>query len=141
MSDEAVDVGRALDRLAAIAADIETSLDAIRSDIARVATVDERAEQKEAFDLHRAMARDPRPRRLTAAMMICSVPGMPQLFTPIPPEFWGVDGEEAEICCPCGATPRVAQGGLIGCECERYFIWTRNEVMVANGPGGIGGAE
>jgi hypothetical protein len=94
--------------------------------------------QESALELRRLLARDPRPVKMSGAKLVCAIPGLAQRFKPIPDEFWIVDGDETEVSCPCGESPRMAMGGMIVCKCERAFVRTRNRVMVANSPDGAG---
>jgi hypothetical protein len=55
-----------------------------------------------------------------------------QFLTRIPPEFWTlVEEGVAEVCCPCGHSPRVPYAIPTACECNRWFLYEGRGVRVA----------
>lgn len=90
-------------------------------------------------DLHRRVI----PHQLSAVTFSHAVlPGFLAQFTGrVPDEFYSLDRDEddddpmAVIACPCGGTPSVPVGQIRGCDCERVFIYTGREVLVAKGDG------
>jgi hypothetical protein len=55
----------------------------------------------------------------------------------VPDEMVALDRDDeggllAEVACICGATPRVPEGRIVGCEgCARVFSYTGSRVIVA----------
>lgn len=57
----------------------------------------------------------------------------------IPGSAWAVDvGEHgasvAVVACPCGVEPHVEIGCVGSCECERYYFFAVDKVLVFNSP-------
>jgi hypothetical protein len=61
------------------------------------------------------------------------VPGLAAQFqTVVPGEFWiMVEDHEADISCPCGATPRCRFNGITECACPRLYAYLGSDVYVA----------
>src|SRR4051812_37320745 len=82
----------------------------------------------------------PQP-RILGAIGILAV-GVASGGTPpseVPSDFWRMDVSEegfsvAVIACPCGSEPVVEVGCLQSCECERYFYFAIDKVLVFNSP-------
>lgn len=49
----------------------------------------------------------------------------------IPSSFWIVDGDVAEVSCPCGHTPRIEHMIPHECDCDRFFLYDGQNVRVA----------
>jgi hypothetical protein len=49
----------------------------------------------------------------------------------VPPEFWALVEDAAEVCCPCGHTPRVPYAIPTACDCDRWFLYEGRGVRVA----------
>lgn len=64
--------------------------------------------------------------------------GMPAPIT-VPSTKWqqglNEDGfSQAEVMCPCGGCPKPEVGCVVGCECERYYYFAVDRVLVFNSP-------
>lgn len=73
------------------------------------------------------------PHRMNPLTFERAMPGYLRRFTAIPAKAYDADSET--VTCPCGGTPKFTEEQvLIGCDCERVFLRTSKEVLVANSP-------
>lgn len=75
------------------------------------------------------------PRRLTVGLAAGAIPGLAEIFSPVPNEFWAlVEQDLGQVSCPCGEGPVIERGQLVSCECQRFYVLANDEMLVANSP-------
>lgn len=80
----------------------------------------------------------PRPIGSFGLLKVAIGAGLPAPIK-IPAGAWSQDVNdegytEAVVACPCGEVPHVEVGCLKGCDCERFYWFALDEVMVFNSP-------